>query len=510
MGKTKIKIHLEGEGRIIIEIEIYKFLSEIRKDLLDVVKFPFIFLDDDDNEIPKEKESATKLEDILDGKNLTLKKIDEKIMLGRKIESKNRLDFYLYPQINLTNEEKDKSLNIMILGETGVGKSTWLHSLINYIQNIQFEENNRYYLFDEKNLKEKYHVGYGITKNPTIYDIKASNPLMQPLRIIDTPGFGDIRGQEYDEIKVHDIINLLKNSDIEYLNAICLMFKANQNRVTDRFNMIINQIFSLFGEDIKNNIIILFSFADDFDNILALNILKDKNGIFYNLIGNDKFHHFTFNNFAYFSNNKNEIKYIYNANTKNFSNFFEYISSIKKISLESTKKVIIERMTIKNNIINFSDKLKDIKVMLNNLNSRQMLLLRLAGELKNLSFGNKNEDNEILKTNMLINKQIEVENKKCEEEGQIFNNYLKEAIDNFYQIAIKNNELNLFALKKDNQKLGFISEILIKNINFTKVDKFYEIFLSLLESIEKLFENSISKEEIYNNIRNKLFMIDKD
>ena len=479
MGKTKIKIHLEGEGRIIIEIEIYKFLSEIRKDLLDVVKFPFIFLDDDDNEIPKEKESATKLEDILGGKNLTLKKIDEKIMLGRKIESKNRLDFYLYPQINLTNEEKDKSLNIMILGETGVGKSTWLHSLINYIQNIQFEENNRYYLFDEKNLKEKYHVGYGITKNPTIYDIKASNPLMQPLRIIDTPGFGDIRGQEYDEIKVHDIINLLKNSDIEYLNAICLMFKANQNRVTDRFNMIINQIFSLFGEDI-------------------------------NLIGNDKFHHFTFNNFAYFSNNKNEIKYIYNANTKNFSNFFEYISSIKKISLESTKKVIIERMTIKNNIINFSDKLKDIKVMLNNLNSRQMLLLGLARELKPLSFGNKNEDNEILKINMLINKQIEVENKKCEEEGKIFNNYLKEAIDNFYQIAIKNNELNLFALKKDNQKLGFIREILIKNINFTKVDKFYEIFLSLLESIEKLFENSISKEEIYNNIRNKLFMIDKD
>ena len=33
-------------------------------------------------------------------------------MLGRKIESKNRLDFYLYPQINLTKEEKDKSLNM--------------------------------------------------------------------------------------------------------------------------------------------------------------------------------------------------------------------------------------------------------------------------------------------------------------------------------------------------------------------------------------------------------------
>ena len=39
MGKTKIMIHLEGEGKINIEIEIYKFLSEIRRDLLDIVNF---------------------------------------------------------------------------------------------------------------------------------------------------------------------------------------------------------------------------------------------------------------------------------------------------------------------------------------------------------------------------------------------------------------------------------------------------------------------------------------
>ena len=508
MEKKKIKIHLEGERRINIEIEIYKFLSEIRKDLLDIVKFPFIFVDDDDNEIPKEKESTTKLKDILDGKNLIIKKIDDKIMLGRKIESKNGLDFYLYPQINLTKEEKDKSLNIMILGETGVGKSSWLHSLINYIESIQLEENNRYYLFDEKDLIEKYNFGCAITNNPTIYDIKASNPLMRPLRIIDTPGFGDTRGQVFDEIKIQDIINLLKNSDIEYLNAICLMFKANQNRVTDRFNMIINQIFSLLGEDIKNNIIILFSFTDDFNNILTLNILKDKNCIFCSLFGDDKFHYFTFNNFAYFSNNKNEIKYIYKANTKNFSNFFKYISSIKKISLESTKKVIIERMTIKNNIINFLDKLKDIKVMLNELNSNQMRLIELMKELEKLSIYNENNDISKMKTQ--VNKLIEVGNKKSKEEMKILNNYLKEAIDSLFQIAVKNNELNLFALKKDNQKHEFVREILFKNFEYTKVDKFYKIFLPLLENIEKLYENKDAKEEFLTNIRNKLFMIDKE
>jgi len=393
-------------------------------------------------------------------------------------------------------------------------------------------------LFDEKDLKEKYHIGCGITNNPTIYDIKASNPLMQPLRIIDTPGFGDIREQEYDEKKVHDIINLLKNSDIEYLNAICLMFKANQNRVTDRFNMIINQIFSLFGEDIKNNIIILFSFADDFNYVSALNILKDKNGIFYNLIGNDKFHYFTFNNFAYFSNNKNEIKYIYNANTKNFSNFFEYISSIKKISLESTKKVIIERMTIKNSILNLCDKINEINLYLSIIKNNQKKLLELQKELDlnhentiskipdliEVSFYDK--INDIIKIKRVvkykidenykqtqvtekkvkeqINNQIEVEKKDLQEIINNFNHYLKEIIDLLYQIVIKNNELNLLALKKDAEKHGFIKEIFNNSFNIKKENKIFEVLFLLLDDIEKSWENNSSKEETLINIKNIL------
>ena len=92
----------------------------------------------------------------MDGKNLYLKK--EKIkrtMLGEKVEIKNGLDFYVYPQIELSDIEKKRSSNLMVIGETGVGKSTWLHCFINYLQGIQIEENNRYYLFDEKNMKKE-------------------------------------------------------------------------------------------------------------------------------------------------------------------------------------------------------------------------------------------------------------------------------------------------------------------------------------------------------------------
>ena len=152
--QKKIKVHLNDKEKIVIKLETHKLLIKKRKDLFDCVIFPFIFLEDNENKTPKEKESTTKLEDILDGKNITLKKEEiKRVMIGRKIESKEGFYFFVYPQVKLTNEEKES--NIMFIRETGVGKSTLMHSFINYIQGIQLEENSRYFLFDEKSLQEQ-------------------------------------------------------------------------------------------------------------------------------------------------------------------------------------------------------------------------------------------------------------------------------------------------------------------------------------------------------------------
>ena len=154
MTKKKIKIH-EGD-KVIKEIELDKesILSDIRNKLENEIKFDFRFLNEEE-EIKREDESAKTLDDILDGKNLYLKKeIFKRTMLGEKVETKNGLDFYVFPQEELTYTEDQRSINIMIIGETGIGKSTWLHCFLNYLQGIQIEEKNRFYLFDEKNFKK--------------------------------------------------------------------------------------------------------------------------------------------------------------------------------------------------------------------------------------------------------------------------------------------------------------------------------------------------------------------
>ena len=158
-------------------------------------------------------------------------------MLGEKVNTENGLDFYVFPQEELTDAEEQRSINIMVIGETGVGKSTWLHCFLNYLQGIQIEEKNRYYLFDEKKLQEEYNrthpdeqksSGASVTDKPAIYNIKPTKVSKDPIRLIDTPGFPrflDIRGDKYDE-KITDDIKELFIKKIDYLNAVCIIFKA--------------------------------------------------------------------------------------------------------------------------------------------------------------------------------------------------------------------------------------------------------------------------------------------
>ena len=162
-----------------------------------------------------------------------------------------------------------------------------------------------------------------------------------------------------------------------------IIFKAAETRATDRLEMVLNKLFSLFGKEIKNNIVIIFTFCDNFNNIEVVKVLKNKDGPFYKILGDiDKLPWFGFNNSAYFTSDRKTVEAIYENNTKNFGSLLKYIFSLKRISLESSKKVINDRLHIKNNITNLCDQLNNIMVVIDAASKNQTKLIELQNDLQ--------------------------------------------------------------------------------------------------------------------------------
>ena len=357
MATKEVKVCLGEDTIVIIELQTSISLEKVREILLAHINFDYIFLQDDEKtEVPKNEESDLILKDILDGKRLYIKKIIKKrIMLGEKIESKNGIDYYVYPKYEFTEEEKRKSSNFMVIGETGVGKSTWLHCFINYLQGIELEEKYRYYLFDEKKqieeLGNKKQIGDSVTDHPTLYNIKETKVSKNPIRLIDTAGFGDTRGNSYDDTITKDIRHLL-TYEINDIHAICFIMKSTETRAHERLIDIFDKLFSLFGKDVIKNIIVVFTFSDFSNNFVALDTLKNKDLPFHTIMGNiDQKPYFQFNSLTYFDTNIKKQKYNFEENKKNFEKLVDQVFNTPKVSLESTKEVVRNQEIIEDKII---------------------------------------------------------------------------------------------------------------------------------------------------------------
>jgi hypothetical protein len=247
----------------------------------------------------------------------------------------------------------------MVFGETGVGKSAWLHCFLNYLQGIQIEENNRYYLFNEKQMR----LGCNLLDKPAIYNIESTIAFNNPIRLIDTPGYGDL-DLEGDENRIIKDIQDLLTKEIETLNAICLIFKANC-KVNYHTDIMVNKLFSLFGKEIKKNIILIFTFVSDYNDLPTLNYLKNEKHFFKFLDDINELSHFEFNNRAYFSYNKEEFSNIFEKNTKNYNKLLKYVFTLKQISLKSSQEVVKNRFNFANYILNVCNELLDIIVKIN-------------------------------------------------------------------------------------------------------------------------------------------------
>ncbi|CAF4937052.1 unnamed protein product [Rotaria sp. Silwood1] len=180
-----------------------------------------------------------------------------------------------------TNRNSDPStdINVLLMGQTGVGKSTFINALANYLCNDTLEEvtNDQMQIlipsafsftheemFDEKRIQvgeeNEYEKLNDDGQTCTRYCRSFVFPVgKKNLRIIDTPGIGDTRGLEQDTKNFHEILTFI--SQYEHLNAICILLRPNEERLTILFRFCVNELLRHLHVSVRENIIFVFTNA---------------------------------------------------------------------------------------------------------------------------------------------------------------------------------------------------------------------------------------------------------
>ncbi|KAJ3595638.1 hypothetical protein NHX12_004941 [Muraenolepis orangiensis] len=254
----------------------------------------------------------------------------------------------------------------MLLGATGSGKTTLINRMINYILGVKWEDKFRFKLVDENTGRSQAHSQ---TSDVTVYKLnhREGFQIDYSLTIVDTPGFGNTRGIERDQMIVGQLENLFKAPlGVSNIHAICFVALASIARPTPTQRYVFDSVLSIFGKDVADNIWILVTFADgQLPPVLtAINesgwpCPKRKDGLPV---------HFKFNNSTVFANNKvadsaldgdddedgevNFDKMFWAMGTKSMKNFFAALNIIETQSLILTKEVLRQRGQLENTIEN--------------------------------------------------------------------------------------------------------------------------------------------------------------
>ncbi|KAI1137351.1 hypothetical protein F5Y05DRAFT_389067 [Hypoxylon sp. FL0543] len=182
----------------------------------------------------------------------------------------------------LMSLDQSDYLNILILGETGVGKSTFINAFINYLSfdtlDDALKENLNYVvpcsfsaqIMDRSNpegeIKEfKVQVGSrddekdgskgeSATQKTSVYAIQIGS---KTIRLIDTPGMGDTRGLEYDQKNMADILATISSYD--NLHGIIILLKSNNARLTVTFNFCVSELLTHLHRSAAANMVFGFT-----------------------------------------------------------------------------------------------------------------------------------------------------------------------------------------------------------------------------------------------------------
>ncbi|XP_078029580.1 uncharacterized protein LOC144458297 [Epinephelus lanceolatus] len=269
-------------------------------------------------------------------------------------------------------ESTRKNCTIMLLGETGSGKSTLINAMINYIVGVDWEDNFRFKLIDEDQSRSQADSQ---TSEVTVYKINHQEGFEIPfsLTIVDTPGFGDARGTGRDKEITERIRRLFTSvNGVSEIVAVCFVTQASLARLNPTHRYVFDSVLSIFGNDVAENIQTLVTFADgkqppvlEAINVSGLSCPKNDTELPV---------HFKFNNSALFADNRsssdracdedsdddddNFDEMFWNMGARSMEKFFTALGKMRTKSLLMTQDVLQERKQLETAIEGFQQQIR--------------------------------------------------------------------------------------------------------------------------------------------------------
>lgn len=307
---------------------------------------------------------------------------------------------------------------VMMVGGTGVGKTTMINGMVNYVMGVDWKDGFRVKLIEETDVSPNPTDSQ--TRVITAYTIHRLPGSQAPftLQVIDTPGFGDTGGRKRDEEIAEQIKKFFSSAGtngVDSLHAVGFVVRANDAVFNPTQQYIFKTVQDLFGKNFARNIFVLFSWCDA-DEPAALGAVKGSGMVLERW--------FKFNNSALFKGQTgrggdkfNEM--YWEMGMQSFRDFMEMLDHLRPQSLSLAKKVIEERDKLETAVEALRPSIKMDLEALDQLNKEKQILQKYQKEMNE----NKNFEVEVAEYVMkkvMVKKTLTQLKKKYERaQGQV-------------------------------------------------------------------------------------------
>ncbi|KAM8743100.1 uncharacterized protein AB9X84_017543 [Acanthopagrus schlegelii] len=261
----------------------------------------------------------------------------------------------------MTLGEKDvyqTNRTILLVGETGTGKSAVVNTLVNYTMGVKWEDDVWFQIVED----EKRNQSESQTSDVFVYQIFEfeGKTLPYSLTIIDTPGYGDARGIEQDAKVSERLLDWFRSDDgVHEINAVGLVLKATENRLDDRLMYIFDSVVSLFGKNMKQNIVALITHSD---GLMPENSLKALEAANIKCAKDEKKQlvHFLFDNCQHEDRTEDteDLQQAFTKTTKGLKKFTDFLEKTRPQQLKTTVEVLKERIRLTACIQNLKERIQ--------------------------------------------------------------------------------------------------------------------------------------------------------